>query len=119
MLDSMKSIRDLHNATPPVDDDACGFIHELKQVLQQFSGLLNSGLQEQSGHDAVLAALIVANYVRRNEIAPEDLPHCVAQVRQAHFDMTLVRMWYEPGMDVVPNRSVLEVPVVHIAQAHW
>ena len=83
MLDSMKSIRDLHNATPPVDDDACGFIHELKQVLQQFSGLLNSGLHEQSGHDAVLAALIVANYVRRNEIAPEYVPHFVAQVRQA------------------------------------
>ena len=86
MLDSMKSIRDLHNATHLVDDDACGFIHELKQVLQQFSGLLNLGLHEQSGYDAVLAALIVANYVRRNEIAPEDLPHCVAQVRQALMD---------------------------------
>lgn len=86
MLDAMKPIIDLHNAKTPVDDGPCGLIHEFRQVLEQFSGFLDAGLDPQSGHGTVLAALIVANYVRRNEIEPAEVPHFVVQIRQALVD---------------------------------
>lgn len=78
MLDRVDILNDFENASSPADN----FFSEMRDIVQEFRTYCDNDRQPQNHTTAVLAALIVASYVRRHDVSADLLPDLVSRLRQ-------------------------------------
>jgi predicted transcriptional regulator len=86
MLDIVTILREYQNNASSPEGTRDAAWDDMRQALQDLSRYLSKDMQERGQSSSVLAALIVACYVRRHDIAFEILPDLVIQLRRALSD---------------------------------